>query len=102
MRSFKRSNLTQKIITVIASLCFCAAILLFINVGTLTVRADETQNYTYKSIKIIKDDTLWSIAKKYCPESVAINDYLKIIRETNSLSTDHIIEGNYLLVPVLD
>ena len=102
MRSIKRSNLTQKTIAVVASIITCAVLALIINASTLTVRADETQDYTYKSIKIVNDDTLWSIAKEYCPKSVSMNDYMNMVRETNGISTEHIVEGNYLLIPVFN
>ena len=101
MRSIiKRRSISQKTIALVTSVIVCAALALIINVGTLTVRADETTDYTYKSIKIVHDDTLWSIAKQYCPKSVSINEYINMVRATNGISTDKITEGNYLLVPI--
>ena len=46
-------------------------------------------------------DSLWSIAKTYyVPECGSFTDYLKEIKKTNSLKSDSIHAGRYLLIPI--
>ena len=52
----------------------------------------------YKSITIESGDTLWSIAKEYCPNYVDKQEYVKILMNVNNLSTDVIQQGEHLVV----
>lgn len=52
------------------------------------------------SIRIEEGDTLWSIAEQfYVPECGSMKEYIKEIKKTNSLHSDLIHSGNYLLIP---
>lgn len=53
----------------------------------------------YKSIQINSGDTLWSIAKEYTDENYqSVEEYMDELVKINHLSTDLIIEGQYLTI----
>ena len=47
-----------------------------INLNTVIVHADTEQNYVYESIKVMPNDSVWSLAKKYCPKDIDIKEYI--------------------------
>lgn len=64
-------------------------------------KAPVTGDITYKSVYINVDDTLWSIADRYYTEEFgSISDYINEIKRCNSLSSDAIYAGKYIVVPV--
>ena len=52
----------------------------------------------YKSITIHENDTLWSIAEQYKPESYSVDRYIKELKELNHLQSDQIYTGNKLII----
>ena len=52
----------------------------------------------YKCITIRENDTLWSIAEQYKPESYSIDRYIKELRELNHLQSNQIYSGNKLII----
>ncbi len=52
----------------------------------------------YTSIHIENGDTLWSIAEAYRNPEESVIDYVRELRQINSLSDDHIDTGHYLTV----
>lgn len=72
---------------------------------SMTVNAKHTQaaqrstRTTYQSVRISGGDSLWSIAQEYHGvENTA--DFVEELKILNSLSSDRIQTGAYLLVPV--
>lgn len=66
------------------------------------VYADQTtvSQKTFKSIEIKTGDTLWSIASEYYTEEYkSIRNYIEVIKDCNSLKSDTIHSGCYLIVP---
>ena len=56
---------------------------------------------SYKTVRITAKDTLWSIAKdNYRKEYGSLQNYIKDIKECNSLSSDSINAGCSIIVPV--
>ncbi len=55
----------------------------------------------YKSIEIAKGDTLWSIANdNFDPDHYKdIYEYVSEVKKLNTLSSDAIVAGNYVIVP---
>ena len=52
------------------------------------------------SIRISEGDSLWSIAEQfYIPECGSMKEYVEEIKDANSLHSDMIHSGNYLLIP---
>lgn len=61
---------------------------------------DESRVY-YLSVPISNQDTLWSIAEEYYTEEFgSVKNYIKEIKECNSLSSDAIYAGNHIIIPV--
>jgi hypothetical protein len=102
MRSYYSKRVLHRRAAVITALIIGLALVLIVGINTVTVRADVSQNYVFESIQVKADDTLWSIGENYCPEDMELNEYIDIVRETNGISTDHIVVGNYLMIPVYD
>ena len=58
----------------------------------------ETTSY-YTCIRIQPGDTLWSIAEVYTEGTdIAVEDYVKQLKQMNRMGEDTIHEGNYLTV----
>jgi hypothetical protein len=100
--SHKICNFSKKrfIITgvTLASLATAAAL----SLSTVVVRADTEQSYVYESIKVMEEDSVWSIAKKYCPRDMEITKYIDEVEELNGISSDYIVAGKYILIPVYE
>lgn len=59
-------------------------------------------SYTYISIQIKEGDTITDIARKYLDQSgLNLKDYSKEIMRLNRLSSDSIVAGAYLMIPVV-
>lgn len=63
--------------------------------------SDAVSYKYYKSIAINRDDTLWSIAEKYMDEDHydSAEDYIREVKDMNSLQDDVIHYGEYLVIP---
>ncbi len=75
----------------------------FLSFNLGIVEATESDRYKkqkyYSSICIEQGDTLWSIAKKYADEEYqTIEEYIKEIKQINGLTSERIVEGNYLII----
>ena len=67
-----------------------------------TAYSIDTGNISYISVPITTNDTLWSIADKYYSDEFGtIKDYVKEIKRCNSLKSDNIYAGRYIVVPVI-
>ena len=64
-----------------------------------TQAAQRSTQTTYKSIRISGSDSLWSIAQEYRGVENT-DDFVEELKTLNSLSSDRIQTGSYLLVPV--
>lgn len=72
-----------------------------LNINKKTVIKADNSNITYISVYIETDDTLWSIAYKYySKEFGSIENYIKEIKKCNSLKSDAIYAGRYIIVPI--
>lgn len=62
-------------------------------------KAGSSPEKYYTSIHLEEGDTLWSIAQTYCADSdESVEEYVRELRQINSLSDDHIDAGHYLTV----
>ncbi len=58
------------------------------------------RSFVCRSVKIEKNDTLWSIAEEYySAEYRDVAEYVDAIKEANNLRSDNIKAGNYIIVP---
>lgn len=64
----------------------------------------KTSYKYYKSITIDNNDTLWSIAEEYMDKEHydSVNDYINEVKNMNSLTSDEIQYGEYLIIPYYD
>lgn len=84
---------------------FCTAMFIGIHKQHTTdsvrpVSAEEVK-VTYVSVPITAADTLSSIAEQYYSQEFGSKqDYIRQIRQYNSLKSDSIYAGNHLIVPI--
>ena len=62
---------------------------------------EHTASYKYyKSIQVENGDTLWSIAQNNMDEHYSnTSEYVAEVKQMNSLRSDQIFAGNYLIIP---
>lgn len=84
----------------ISAIMFVMIIFTVIMSSSLKTNAKENPNNKkiYTSIIINSGDTLWDIANEYKPDDMSSKEYIKEIKEINSLSSDNIHSGNYLMI----
>jgi cell division protein YceG involved in septum cleavage len=90
------------IILLVLSVAIVAVSILVISFSSQANDMEHQPSYKYfKSVQIEKGDTLWSIAKENIDYTHYRNtsEYVKEVRKMNSLTSDNIIEGNYIIVP---
>lgn len=94
----------KKTILLSISIFFIVAFTVIIS-SSLKTNARENDNNNqkiYESISIKSGDTLWSIANEYKPEEISYKEYIKELKKINSLTSDNIHTGNYLLIYYID
>jgi len=88
-------------VVICLSVIFLIIYIISVNRGRTAVSVDAG-NISYISVPITTNDTLWSIADKYYSDEFGtINDYVKEIKRCNSLKSDNIYAGRYIVVPVI-
>lgn len=98
LKTIIRSN---QLIVLISIFIFVVMILSF-SIISMQVNAEKSvsSEKLIKSVKVEKGDSLWSIASENITEDYKdINAYIYEIMKCNSLTTDVIHEGNYIIVP---
>lgn len=90
----KRSG---KLGALIAAVCLSIALTLLIPRQTFA-HADTV--CVYQTVLIEKDDTLWDFAVRYSAEGQDIRSYIQEVRSLNHLSSDRLIEGEHLILPI--
>lgn len=108
IRTAKGNNialLRLKTILLAAVICLFASLLIFyiisVDNGSTAASAD-TGSISYISVPITANDTLWDIAGRYYSDEFGtIKDYVKEIKRCNSLKSDKIYAGRYIVVPVI-
>lgn len=104
MNKDKRSNRVLQCSRMSWFLGFLFVVLLLISVffinKTVTAERNSARTKTITSVEIQQGDTLWSIAKAHMTDEYNdINCYIEEIMFTNSLCSDKIHAGNYIIVP---
>lgn len=99
----RQKQVRRNIIMLIASsLIVIAASILFMSFSTLANDFEHQPSYKYyKSIEVSKGDTLWSIANANIDSEHYENiyEYINEVKEMNSLTSDNIVSGSYIIIP---
>lgn len=102
----KRQNrckqVRRNIIILILSAFLITAAILLISFSTQATDREHRPSYKYyKSIEVVKGDTLWSIARSNMDSKHYKNtrEYIAEVKTMNSLSSDKIIAGSHIIIP---
>lgn len=102
-RQSRRKQVRRNIIILILSVLLAVALsILFISFSTQANDTKHQPSYKYyKSIEVSKGDTLWSIAKNNIDSRhyKSTREYVAEVKKLNSLPTDNIIAGSYIIIP---
>lgn len=100
-KKYARNQLYIRFIIVTAALVLTVSFL-FGNIFVFA-KSDQTQMISYKyftSVKIQSGDTLWDLAQTYYSnEYESLTDYIEDVKKINSLTSDSIHAGKYLMIP---
>ena len=94
-----RRKVVMAVVTVLVVLCFALSYNALITQAT-----SEVEDISYKyftSIEIAAGDTLWSIAQEYGDAQyyASADEYIEEVKNTNHLTSDALIAGQFLIVP---
>ena len=98
-----RFSLIQ-LLGILAVICVLSLMIYHIaNACSVKGQTVSGRELSFKSVSVTTKDTLWSIAKEnYTEEYGSIQNYIKEIKRCNSLTSDDIYAGSFLLVPVYE
>lgn len=89
---------------ILLSLCVLLTVFFIISIGS-SIKTDAKESSSiqdqykyYTSIYIEEGDSLWTLAKQYAYEGISTTDYINELKKINSLDSDTIHSGCYLLV----
>ena len=72
---------------------------LFAGVFSFAGAEEEQKEVHYQAVTVYAGDTVWSIAKQYCPEQTSTKEYVQQIMEFNKMKGEFIRSGQQLLLP---
>ena len=103
-REIRKKQVRRNILLLILSTIILSSLLVFF--ASMSIQASDMEHkqqvsYKYfKSIYITQGDTLWSIAEANMNEHYSSQkEYINEVKRMNSLTSDHIECGSYLIVP---
>ena len=101
MKSIRSERITMKRVLILAAIvCTVLFAITFLQLRKNKAYGSSDRVKTCVSIQIREGDTLWDIASAYyTPECGSLQAYIKEIKRTNSLKSDSIHAGHYLLIP---
>lgn len=87
-------NVTKEIVAVIIA----AIITILLAYGFVKLAARPVHDFETTTYCVDRGETLWSIAKQYCPDDMDIRDYIKLIVRENELTTTTLQPGQILTI----
>lgn len=94
----EKSRIQTKFIVALGIIFIVSIVFFSVVVSAKSSNPEKPLYKYYTSVQINKGDTLWDIAKEYCPDSLNMNSYMKELKSINRLNNDEIHAGNYLTV----
>ena len=99
----RQREMRKNFLLAVMTLCLVITFSFGINSFLSNAKAESSPvSYKYyKSITISNGETLWSIAKENMDAEhyASVNDYIKEVKQVNSLSSDSINYGANIIVP---
>ncbi|MCD2491071.1 LysM peptidoglycan-binding domain-containing protein [Lacrimispora sp. NSJ-141] len=87
-----------KFAAILGAILMFSVIFFSVFVSAKSSRTDASLYKYYTAVQIDRGDTLWNIAKEYCPDPNQLKSYVKELKNINHLKSDEIHAGNYLTV----
>lgn len=75
-------------------------IVLLFTSNNSVAQADEMVIETYRSEVIQPGDSLWSFAEEYRLPDMSVEEYMIEIRRINRMSSNELVSGEYLILPI--
>ena len=93
-------RLRRRVLTAVTVLLLALVITFAFSAFFGKAKGSSSRTKKLTSVYVESGDSLWSIAEEYyTPECGSMKEYIKEIKQTNSLKSDSIHAGNYLLIP---
>lgn len=103
LRNRRRRRLRHYLALGILLIALCMTGIIYSAIVVEATQGQEEESPLYKyftEIRVDRDDTLWSISRKYMGQGYdSIDDLADEIRQINSISFDRIDYGQRLIIP---
>ncbi len=98
----RREQQRLQLIIIFSTLLLVGSILLIMQLFNNQVYGMEEVNVTYLNVTVQPDDTLWDFATTYNTSNFySNNDYIKIVKKMNGLTSTKIYVGEQLTLPII-
>lgn len=102
----RQREMKKNFLIFVITICLIVTCSISLNGFRANAKDDSTEiSYKYyKSIVILDNDTLWSIAEQYMDEDhyESISDYISEVKNMNAMTDDVIHYGDHLIIPYYD
>jgi hypothetical protein len=103
MMDLKKINRELQVISCVAILFLFVFLVTILSENSVASASGMKEEKLVMKIQIQEGDTLWDIASDNMSDHYdSINDYIHEIKECNSLISDTIHEGQFLIIPYYD
>jgi hypothetical protein len=90
----------RRLLVILSALVIILLSLLIAQGIHYSARAEELNVKTYQSVTISEGECLWTIAQQYKAEGMDVRRYVGEIKRINQLSSDTIVSGQSLILPI--
>lgn len=80
--------------------CLLFVLVLFVSFYSLLSPEIDRVEWERQEYKIVCGDTLWGIAKRHCPESVDIREWIVEVQNINNMRSCDIFAGDTIIILV--
>ncbi|MCI8632682.1 MAG: LysM peptidoglycan-binding domain-containing protein [Lachnospiraceae bacterium] len=101
-RALRQRKINRQYRQLVLFLCGIITLLLVLLIFTRSnpAKAEDWVVETYQSVIIQPGDSLWDLAEAHRQPNMAIQDYIKEVRQINHIKTDELVSGEYLILPI--
>ncbi|UHA73084.1 LysM peptidoglycan-binding domain-containing protein [Paenibacillus sp. 481] len=104
IQSFEKISQGRKRMRRLRLLALMMMLMFVVCSGIVQAWGDTTQDdyvITYKKVIVQPGDTVWGIAKQYCPNEIDIRNYVSTIIKNNGIQNKVLQIGDTIHIPLL-